>query len=135
MHNYTHHSVADSTSVCKRVIVLPIGLLLKGFKEVKEMGSFAAFAIVAAGVLATAASDAARTHPNPAITSAGKIDRRAAFPMTMDLSTGAKVGNEVANDVIQEGNSILVTFRLNYEPVRFFPLSPYITCHCGKYLR
>lgn len=41
----------------------------------KEMGSFAAFAIVAAGVLATAASDAARTHPNPAITSAGKIDR------------------------------------------------------------
>lgn len=90
------------------------------------MGSFAAFAIVAAGVLATAVSDAARTHPNPAITSAGKIDRRAAFPITMDLSTGAEVTNEGANDVIQEGKSILVTFRLNaYEPVRFFP-PPYI---------
>jgi len=47
----------------------------------------------------------------------GDRSERAAFPMTMDLSTGAKVGNEVANDVIQEGKSILVTFRLNYEPL------------------
>ena len=64
--------------------------------------------------------------PIPPAELVGDRSERAAFPMTMDLSTGAKVGNEVANDVIQEGKSILVTFRLNYEPVRFFPLNPLI---------
>jgi len=42
---------------------------------------------------------------------------RAAFPLTMELSTGSKVENTGANDIIQEGKSILVTFKLNYEPL------------------
>jgi hypothetical protein len=44
-------------------------------------------------------------------------DARAAFPVTMDLSSGKATGNEFANDVIHEGKSIQVTFTLTREPL------------------